>query len=164
MEGQQNWWNSLQRPYPGARERICDHCGNRLANLSWVYDSTLRHFLGKCKQTSAKHRPSTWVDYTCKKCNRHGLRTSLVRHRNEPDFPPRCCPQCGEEVEDYEERLCRCGHEEKDHQQLLEDGRLTSHFPCTAYGCVCGKFEEIVWDEVDANREATADYQRNIRQ
>ena len=59
-------------------------------------------------------------------------------------------------------RMCRCGHENADHKQVLDDGRPTSVFSCHGYGCVCGKFEEIDWDESDANHEEMMDYQRSI--
>ena len=62
-----------------------------------------------------------------------------------------------------EEAMCRCGHENADHKQMFDEGRPTSHFPCTGYRCVCGKFEVIDWDESDANHEAFIDYQRSIK-
>lgn len=62
-----------------------------------------------------------------------------------------------------EEAMCRCGHENADHKQMIDEGRPTSHFPCNGYGCVCGKFEEIDWEESDANHEAFIDYQRSIK-
>ena len=60
--------------------------------------------------------------------------------------------------------MCRCGHENADHKQMFDEGRPTSHFPCRGYGCVCGKFEEIDWEESDANHEAFMDYQRSVKQ
>ena len=59
--------------------------------------------------------------------------------------------------------LCECGHENSDHKQMVDEGRLTSHFPCRGYGCVCGCFEPIDREESDANYEAFVDYQRTIR-
>lgn len=91
------------------------------------------------------------IDAYCTNCHWHGLRTSLVRHESEPNFPPRCCPKCKEEsIEDFEnigelllggKAMCRCGHEFNYHAPMDDEGQPTKHQPCHGYGCECGKFE-----------------------
>ena len=65
-------------------------------------------------------------------------------------------------MDELTDELCLCGHGSREHKQQFDEGLPTKNFPCHAYGCVCGVFEEPDWEQFDAEVDAYMSFQRSI--